>query len=216
MSNTKCKEKANKYKSQCEFVKCYNDLAQEVMVCEKCDLGYEKLLDGYDPHVMGQGSNKSSLVFVAEAPGKQETIYQQPLTTTGVSGKLYESVLKDLGLTRNEVYTTNIVLCRPSKNRDPEPWEVKKCHEYFVRQLDLIKPKLVVTFGRFAAQTMLGNFKITKEHGVLKMSNKFDVLVFPMYHPSYIQSYAPISRRGEWKKDVLTLKEILDNGIVDA
>lgn len=128
----------------------YSDLAQEVMKCARCDLGCEKN-EGYDPHVMGQGNPEADIMFMAEAPGLQETINSQPLTSTGTSGKMYEKVLKALGLTRDDVYTTNTVLCRPPNNRDPEPWEVRKCRGFLERQIELVSPKLVVTFGRFAA-----------------------------------------------------------------
>jgi len=189
----------------------YNDLTQEVKNCSKCDLGCEKLLDGHDPHVMGQGSGKSGVMFVAEAPGLQETIHGKPLTPPGTSGKVYEKLLERLGLTRDDVYTTNTVLCRPPKNRDPEPWEVHKCQPFLKRQMELVQPKIVVTFGRFAAQIMLGSFKITKEHGQLRHSDKFDVDVFPLYHPAYVSSYASKDKKAEFKVDVDNLKEILAN-----
>lgn len=190
--------------------KVYSDLYTEVKDCSKCDLGCTKLLDGHDPHVMGYGSAESGIMFVAEAPGLQETIHNMPLTPPGTSGKIYEKLLKALGLSRETVYTTNIVLCRPPKNRDPEPWEVHKCKPYFVKQIQLVEPKLVVTFGRFAAQTMLGGFKITKEHGKLRRSDAFDVDVFPLYHPAYVGAYAPQDKREEFREDVRRLKTIIE------
>lgn len=186
----------------------YSDLAQEVSKCARCDLGCEKN-EGYDPHVMGQGNPEADVIFMAEAPGLQETIHNQPLTSAGTSGKMYEKVLKALGLTRDEVYTTNTVLCRPPKNRDPEPWEVHKCREFLKRQIELVNPKIVVTFGRFAAQTLLGPFKITKEHGQLRESEQFGVKVFPLYHPAYVKAYAQ-GKMEEFKTDVKKLKTILN------
>lgn len=192
-------------------LKIYDALYREVMDCSQCDLGCEKLLEGYDPHVMGQGNLNADFMFMAESPGKEETKHQQPLTTTGVSGSLYEKVLKKLGLERDEVYTTNTVLCRPPRNRDPEFWEVKKCEKYFIRQLEMVDPKIVITFGRFAAQAMLGQFKITQEHGQLRISDKFSVPVFPMYHPSYIRSYASAAKRAEFDEDIEKLQEIIQD-----
>jgi DNA polymerase len=131
------------------------------------------------------------------------------LTPPGTSGKIYEKVLKALDLTRDDVYTTNTVLCRPPKNRDPEPWEVHKCKTYLKQQLGIVDPKIVVTFGRFAAQVMLGPFKITKEHGQLRKSDQFGVNVFPLYHPAYIGAYASKDKREEFKVDIKELKQIL-------
>jgi len=193
----------------------WNDWATEAKKCTRCDLGCEKLLDGFDPHVIGQGSPNSDVVFMAEAPGLQETKYQTPLTPPGTSGKMYEKVLKALGLTRDNVYTTNTVLCRPPKNRDPELWEVHKCKQHLQKQLEMVQPKLIVTFGRFAAQVLLGNFKITKEHGELRKSDQFNTVVYPLYHPAYIAAYAPQEKRDEFKQDVKSLKGILKElGIV--
>lgn len=193
----------------------YESLKEEVLSCQKCDLGCEEL-DGRDPHVMGQGNLDADIMFIAEAPGLQETIYERPLTPPGTSGRVYQNILKYLGLTREEVYTTNTVLCRPEKNRDPLPYEAKRCEDFFVRQIELVKPNLVVTFGRFAAQTMLGYIKITEEHGKIKHSEKFNVDVFPMYHPAYFKAYATAERRREFKADVRKLSKILNQYRKDA
>ena len=189
--------------------KVYGDLCQEVMKCKKCDLGCEELLDGQNPHVMGEGDPESGIMFVAEAPGLQETIYHRPLTPPGTSGNIYEKVLAYLELSRDKVYATNIVLCRPPKNRDPEPWEVHRCKPYFIRQVGLVDPKIIVAFGRFAAQALLGPIKITRDHGKLARSDKFGVDVFPLYHPAYIGAYATKEKRAEFKEDIKVLKEIL-------
>ena len=191
----------------------YNEIYKKVKACSKCDLGCEKL-DGYDPRVMGQGGGFDGLMFVAEAPGLQETINSQPLTKTGKSGQTYEKLLKALKLKRDDVYTTNIVLCRPPNNRDPEPWEIKKCSIYLKQQMELAHPQLVVTFGRIAAQEFLGRFKITKEHGQIKRSEKFNIDVFPMYHPAYVSAYAR-SKMPEFKEDARQLYRIIKKkGIV--
>ena len=189
-------------------LKIYEELAGEVLTCQKCDLGCEKQKD-VDGHVMGQGNLNATILVVAEAPGEQETIYKRPLTPPGTSGKMYEKVLAHLGLTREQVYTTNTVLCRPLDNRDPEPYEVARCRPYLDRQMALIKPKLIITFGRFAAQSFLNNFKITRDHGKIQKCEKYGVEIYPLYHPSYIAAYAPLSKRDEFKADVNKLKTII-------
>jgi uracil-DNA glycosylase len=191
--------------------KDYELLCQDVMKCAKCDLGCEKILDGFNPHVMGQGNINAKIMFIAEAPGFQETKFGKPLTPPGTSGVIYEKVLSALGLTRDEVYTTNTVLCRPPKNRDPEPWEVHKCRNNLKRQIELVKPKIIVTFGRFAAQAFINDFKITRDHGKLRKSEIYGVNIFPLYHPAYIGAYAPKDKREEFKVALKALKNILDN-----
>lgn len=189
-------------------LKIYQTMEQEVLTCQKCDLGCEGPLDGYDPHVVGQGNLNADIMFVAEAPGKQETIAQQPLTKTGISGAVYESILDHLGLSREDVYTTNTVLCRPPDNRDPAPYEVKACRDYLRLQMEIVNPKLVVTFGRFAALSFLNNIKITKDHGKVLKSDKFNVLVYPVFHPTYYKAYASHKQREEFKRDIRKLKKI--------
>lgn len=189
----------------------YESLCKEIMGCSKCDLGCEKSIEGHNQHVVGQGNLNAKIMFVAEAPGLQETIFHRPLTPPGTSGKVYEKILSSLDLTREEVYTTNTVLCRPPKNRDPELWEMHKCRNYLKRQLEIVQPKLIVTFGRFAAQAFINDFKITRDHGKLKKSEIFNVNVFPVYHPAYVAAYAPEEKRKEFKEDIKTLKNILNN-----
>lgn len=194
--------------AQEEFKIIYDKVCEDVFKCTKCGLG--KFEEGQqDPHVFGEGSNKSGIMFVAEAPGLQEVLHKQPLTTTGLSGRLYEKVLKALDLKREDVYTTNTTLCRPPNNRDPRPYEVELCSGFFKKQLELVKPKIVVTFGRFAAQTMVGSFKITKEHGILRDSERFNTKVFPLYHPAYVKAYGSQKVRDDFKKDIKKLKLIL-------
>jgi len=190
-------------------LKLYEEIKEEVMSCTKCDLGCDKP-DGFDPHVMGEGSLEAKVMFVAEAPGKEETKYKQPLTSTGTAGKKFESVLDYLGLSREEVYTTNTVLCRPEGNADPLNYQVIKCQDYLKRQLEIVKPKLIVTFGRFAGGALLGYIKITKDHGKTLYSSKFDVNVYPLYHPAYVAAYANAERRKEFKRDIRRLKRIIE------
>lgn len=199
-------------------INIYEEIKDEVLNCAKCDLGCDKP-DDIDPHVMGEGNLDAKVMFIAEAPGKEETKYKQPLTSTGTAGKKFESVLKHLGLSREDVYVTNTVLCRPDGNADPMPYQVLACEDYFKRQLELVNPKIVVTFGRFAAQSMLGYIKITKSHGQIVHSDKFGVDVFPLYHPAYVSAYANADRRKEFKYDVKKLKgiikEYMDENITD-
>lgn len=191
-------------------MKCamWQALKNEVLSCNKCDLcNGGELLDGFDPHVMGEGSLNAELMFIAEAPGFNETKNKQPLTGAGASGKVFESVLDFLGLARADVYVTNTALCRPENNRDPEPFETMKCRPYLDRQIEIIQPKLIITFGRFAAQAFLNVFKITRDHG--KIAKSDGLSIFPLYHPSYVKAYARQEHKEQFRQDVKKLKAIL-------
>ena len=197
-------------------MKCamWETLKNEVLTCSKCDLcNNGELLDGFNPHVMGEGNLDAELVFVAESPGFNETKNKQPLTVDGVSGKVFEKLLDFLKLTRTDVYVTNSILCRPEDNKDPEPFEIAKCHSYLDKQIEIIKPKLVVTFGRFAAQAFLGNFKITRDHG--KIAKSDGLSIFPLYHPAYVKAYARQEHKEQFRKDVKKLKAIIKNGCIE-
>lgn len=187
----------------------FQELKDTVLSCTKCDLGCSKP-SSYDPHVMGEGNLDADIMFVAEAPGKQETINKQPLTYTGTSGKKFEKVLAHLELQRSDVYVTNVILCKPEGNADPLLYQVMACKPYFEKQIDLVSPKLIVTFGRFAGEAVMGYCKITRDRGKLHES-KFALPVFPMYHPAYVSAYANPQRRREFSKDVNTLKKIVNS-----
>lgn len=194
----------------------YEAICKEILGCSKCDLGCD-LLDGQNPHVTGQGKLDSKIMFMAEAPGLQETIYNQPLTKTGKSGEMYEKVLNFLGLIRDDVYTGNTIHCRPPKNRDPMPYEILKCSEFVKQEIELVNPKIIITFGRFAACKFLKDFKMTRDHGKLNYCEEFKVSVYPLYHPAYIACYAPKTKRDEFKLDVKNLKDILTKeGLLNA
>ena len=188
----------------------YEELKKEILSCQKCDLCIEGKIDKLQAQVMGQGNLNADVMFIAQNPGENEVKNSQPLTSTGVSGKLYEQVLDYLGLTRDEVFTTNTVACHSPNNRDPEIWELNKCREYLQKQIDLVQPKLIVTFGRFAAQVFINKIKITQDHGKLHKSADYNVEVFPLAHPAYIKAYAPHTQREAFKKDIIKLRSIID------
>lgn len=188
----------------------YQQLVQDIKGCKNCDLCEEGVIDGLDPHVPPQGSLDASVVFVAQNPGEFEVRQQQPLTSTGKSGKVYDKCLATLGLTREQVWTSNIVLCHSPGNREPVPYECLKCKGFLERQLQLIRPKLVVSFGRLVGQSLLSDFKMTRDHGKLKHSDVYGVEVFPLFHPAYVGCYAKASDREAFKRDLATLKRYLN------
>ena len=116
--------------------------------CMKCPLGKTR-----ENIVLGMGNPNANIVFVGEAPGKHED--SQGLPFVGRSGKLLDKMLNSIELSRDKVYILNVLKCRPPDNRDPLQIEIDECEPYLKKQLDIIKPKLIVTLGRISAMTLL-------------------------------------------------------------
>lgn len=141
--------------------------------------------------VMGDGNPDAEIVFIGEAPGKNEDL--QGLPFVGASGKFLNEMLDSIGLNRGDVYITNIVKYRPPENRDPTPAEKQIFLPYLQRQLEIIKPKLVVTLGRHSANCFDSKLKISDQHGLLSEmelnftnvgTKSYKVGFLPLYHPA--------------------------------
>jgi DNA polymerase len=135
-------------------------LAADAAGCTKC-----RLATGRRTVVFGMGNPAAALMFIGEGPGAEED--RQGLPFVGRSGKLLDRLMwEELGTTRDHAYIANIVKCRPPENRDPKPDEIDACRPYLQQQLDLIRPLVVVTLGRFAGQWLLGTTEgVTKLRG---------------------------------------------------
>lgn len=134
--------------------------------------------------VMGDGDLGANVMFIGEAPGKQED--EQGLPFVGAAGKFLNEMLGEIDLKRQDVYITNIVKYRPPGNRDPEPDEKRAFWPYLLRQLQVIQPSLVVTLGRHSMEYFLPNCRISQVHGQpkrIKLSDRAQV-VLPLYHPA--------------------------------
>lgn len=160
--------------------KQWEKLKREVLRCQKCPLA-----KGRKNPVFGEGDPKSGIVFIGEAPGKFEDLKGKPFV--GPAGKILEENLQRVGLKREEVFITNVLKCRPPRNRDPLPEEIKTCLPYLREQLRLMKPKIIVTLGRFALR-LFSKRTITEVHGepfkVHWRKEKLKFWVLPLYHPA--------------------------------
>ncbi len=130
--------------------------------------------------VFGEGSADADIVFIGEAPGKNEDVQGRPFV--GAAGKLLEEMLKMIGLKRQDVFITNIVKYRPPNNRDPLPEEKSAFLPYLQTQLDIIQPKLTVTLGRHSLNCFLPDLQISKVHGQPKRFN--GRVYLPLFHPA--------------------------------
>ncbi len=122
----------------------------EAAGCTRC-----RLAQGRQTVVFGSGNPDADLMFIGEGPGAEED--RQGLPFVGRAGELLTRIIAAMEMSRDEVYIANIIKCRPPQNRDPEPDEVAACRGYLERQIDLVRPRIVVALGRIAAQTLLGN-----------------------------------------------------------
>lgn len=134
--------------------------------------------------VMGDGDIDADIVLIGEAPGKKED--EQGVPFVGAAGKFLDEMIESVGMTRADVFITNIVKYRPPNNRDPLPEEKADFWPYLVRQLDVIKPKVVVTLGRHSMEYFLPKQKIGQIHGQAKQISFGDnkIVVVPLYHPA--------------------------------
>lgn len=134
--------------------------------------------------VFGDGNPEAEVVFIGEAPGKNEDI--QGLPFVGAAGKFLNEMLEMIGMVRSDIYITNIVKYRPPNNRDPLPEEKEAFWPYLVRQLDVIQPKLVVTLGRHSMEYFLPELKISATHGQPKRIafGGQKQVVLPLFHPA--------------------------------
>lgn len=134
--------------------------------------------------VMGDGNPDADIVFIGEAPGKNEDLQGKPFV--GAAGKFLDVMLSETGMDRQDVYITNIVKYRPPNNRDPSPEEKREFWPYLLRQLEIINPKVVITLGRHSGGYFIPDLQIGKDHGVprkVKYHNH-EFMVIPLYHPA--------------------------------
>jgi uracil-DNA glycosylase len=158
--------------------------------CTRC-----KLHRGRTHLVFGVGNPKADLLFVGEAPGRDEDLQGEPFV--GRAGQLLTDIIGAIGLKRNEVYICNVVKCRPPENRNPEPEEIEACVPYLRAQIRSVGPKVICALGKFAAQVLLG-----VETPISRLRGEFreveGVPVMPTYHPAYLLRN-PAAKREVWE-----------------
>ena len=156
-------------------MKKLENLSESVKVCTKC-----KLCKTRTKAVPGKGNFDADVIFVGEAPGRNEDIHGEPFV--GAAGKRLDMILEDTGINREDVYITNIVKCRPPKNRVPSKQEEEACNDFINQEIEIINPKIICVMGNTAYGTLLDGKEITKNHGkiVEKDGRKF----FVTFHPA--------------------------------
>ena len=154
---------------------------QEARACTRCP----QLAATRTTVVFGSGNADADLMFVGEAPGRNED--EQGLPFVGQAGKLLDKLLGEIGLTRAEVFIANCLKCRPPGNRDPHPAEIENCQDYLQRQVDLIEPRVICTLGNFATKLLRADpTGITRLHGreEVRVIGRRAVRLYPLFHPA--------------------------------
>jgi uracil-DNA glycosylase family 4 len=156
----------------------YLSLRERILSCKKCPLS-----QGRKNAVPGEGNLGTELVFVGEAPGRDEDIQGRPFV--GRAGQLLTKIIHAMKFKREEVYITNIVKCRPPENRNPQKQEIEMCQDYLREQLEMIKPRVIVTLGKVATDSFVqSKLGMTAIRGHFYEYN--NIKVMPTFHPSYI------------------------------
>jgi DNA polymerase len=168
-------------------------------VCVKCTLAKTRTQVVY-----GVGNPNADLMFIGEAPGRDEDEQGEPFV--GRAGQLLTDIIKAMKLTRDDVYIANVVKCRPPENRNPEPEELDACRPYIRQQVEIIQPRVIVTLGKFALQSLL-----EKAYGITSVRGKWleynGVKVMPTYHPAYLLR-TPSAKKDVWADMKQVLAEL--------
>jgi len=179
--------------------------------CRKCPLYEDRIKNGFCP-VIGEGNHQTRIIFAGEAPGLQEAKTGRPFC--GTAGKILDELLKSVDIEREDVYICNILKCRPPRNRDPRPEEIRACVFYLKKQIEIIKPEVICPLGRFAMEFLMEKFGlkdqvqgISKIHGkVFEAKTLFgSIKIIPLYHPA-VAIYNP-NMKEILKKDFQVLEK---------
>ena len=178
-------------------------IREDIGDCTRCKLHTL----GRKQVVFGAGNPNADLMFVGEAPGADEDLQGEPFV--GRAGQLLTKIIEAIDLKREDVYIANLIKCRPPGNRNPEPDESEQCEPFLFRQIDSIKPKVIVALGKFAAQALLKTTEpITKIRG--REFKYRDAILMPTYHPAYLLR-TPSAKREVWE-DMKRVRELLREG----
>ncbi|HEX3110876.1 MAG TPA: uracil-DNA glycosylase, partial [Thermoanaerobaculia bacterium] len=168
----------------------WTNLRDIALACTQCRLAKTRTQVVY-----GVGNPHADLMFIGEAPGRDEDIKGEPFV--GRAGQLLTDIIKAMKLTRDDVYIANVIKCRPPENRNPEPDELDACRPFIKRQIELIQPKVIVTLGKFALQSLTGRaYAISGARG--QWTEYDGIKVMPTYHPAYLLR-TPSAKKDVWQ-----------------
>ena len=176
-------------------------LCEEIIACGDCELAKYRT-----KVVPGEGAEDADLLFIGEAPGWHED--QQGRPFVGPAGQFLDQLLTSIGLRREEVYIANVIKCRPPQNREPLPVEIQSCRKWLDRQIEIIRPQMIITLGRYSLARYFPNESIGKIHG--KPRKLGGLIYYPMYHPAAALHQGSLRRTIE--TDMLKIPQLLAQG----
>jgi len=151
------------------------ELYQQIAQCQRCEIAKFRT-----KVVPGEGAEDADIMFIGEAPGWHED--QQGRPFVGPAGQFLDRLLNSINLNRPQVYIANVIKCRPSSNRDPLPTEIQNCRPWLDQQIEIIKPKMIVTLGRYSMARYFPGKSISKIHGTAQKRD--NIIYYAMYHPA--------------------------------
>jgi DNA polymerase len=175
-----------------------NELNKEIALCQQCEIAKYR-----NKVVPGEGAEDADIMFIGEAPGWHED--QQGRPFVGPAGKFLDELLSSIGLNRLQVYIANVIKCRPQGNRDPLPMEIQNCRVWLERQIEVVRPKMIVTLGRYSMAMFFPGKSISKVHGTAQ--KRESVIYYAMYHPAAALHQA--SLRQDIEADMLKIPALL-------
>ena len=175
-----------------------SELYEEIARCQQCEIAKYRT-----KVVPGEGAEDAEIMFIGEAPGWHED--QQGRPFVGPAGLFLDELLASINLKRGQVYIANVIKCRPSANRDPLPAEIQNCRPWLNRQIELIRPKIIVTLGRYSMALFFPGKSISKIHGTAQKRD--DIVYYAMYHPA--AALHQQSLRQAIEEDMLKIPSIL-------
>jgi len=152
-----------------------NELYEEIAACQLCEIAKYR-----NRVVPGEGAEDADIMFIGEAPGWYEA--QQGRPFVGPAGQYLDELLASINLRRGQVYIANVIKCRPPANRDPLPTEIRSCHRWLERQIEIIRPRVIVTLGRYSMAMVFPGKSISRIHGTAQRRD--NVVYYAMYHPA--------------------------------
>ena len=180
-----------------------SELCQEIALCQQCEV----LAENRTRVVPGDGSEDADIMFIGEAPGWHED--QQGRPFVGPAGLFLEQLLTSINLKREQVYISNVIKCRPVGNRDPLPSEIHNCRKWLDRQIELIRPKIIVTLGRYSMALFFPGKSISKIHGTAQKRD--NIIYYAMYHPAAALHQQSLRRAIE--EDMLKIPSLLAQAV---
>jgi len=175
-----------------------SELYREIALCQQCEIAKYRT-----KVVPGEGAEDADIMFIGEAPGWHED--QQGRPFVGPAGLYLDELLASINLKREQVYIANVIKCRPRGNRDPLPAEIHNCRKWLERQIELIRPKMIVTLGRYSMAMFFPGKSISKIHGTAQKRD--NIIYYAMYHPAAALHQQSLRRTIE--EDMLKIPSLL-------